>query len=228
MRSDGGVSEESDPWHCHVCLHRLGWDRLGRDVCVEIGRGATASWPALPAQGHRGGSLTGWIRFVRPCVSTSNPKRTKRQTRRTRTPERVRDGKTGGHRHGQGRARPEDPDRPDSGPAQPDRPRRQHLRESPQPTGGRDGGAPAPSTGAGVHRRRRHPRTGAAVAGAVPSAAGYCANLLEAEQTIPMREPPTARIRFWRSQPAQQRDSEAMRTSALELGQALERQCDIR
>lgn len=62
---------------------------------------------------------------------------------------------------------------------------------------------------------------------AVLDAAEYCANLLEAAQMVPMREPPSARIQFWRKQPAEQRDPEAIRKFALELGQTLEKQCDM-
>ncbi len=62
---------------------------------------------------------------------------------------------------------------------------------------------------------------------AVLEAAEYCANLLEAAQMVPMREPPTARIQFWRSQPPEQRDQAAIRKFALELGQTLEKQCDM-
>ena len=62
---------------------------------------------------------------------------------------------------------------------------------------------------------------------AILEAAEYCANLLEAAQMVPMREPPTAKIQAWRSQPAAQRDQAAIRKFALELGQTLEKQCDM-
>ena len=62
---------------------------------------------------------------------------------------------------------------------------------------------------------------------ALLEAAEYCANLLEAAQMVPMREPPTARIQFWRSQAPEQRDVDAIRKFALELGQTLERQCNL-
>jgi hypothetical protein len=62
---------------------------------------------------------------------------------------------------------------------------------------------------------------------AVLEAAEYCANLLEAAQMVPMHEPPTAKIQFWRSQPAEQRDQEAIRKFALELGQTLKKWCDM-
>jgi len=44
---------------------------------------------------------------------------------------------------------------------------------------------------------------------------------------VPMREPPTAKILQWRSQPPEQRDAQAIRQFALELGQTLEKQCGI-
>lgn len=50
---------------------------------------------------------------------------------------------------------------------------------------------------------------------------------LNPAQMVPMREPPTAKILQWRSQPAEQRDAEAIRKFALELGQTLEKQCGI-
>jgi hypothetical protein len=62
---------------------------------------------------------------------------------------------------------------------------------------------------------------------AVLEAAEYCANLLEASQMVPMHEPPTAKIQFWRSQPAEQRDQEAIRKFALELGQTMKKWCDL-
>ncbi len=62
---------------------------------------------------------------------------------------------------------------------------------------------------------------------AVLEAAEYCANLLEASQMVPMHEPPTAKIQFWRSQPAEQRDQEAIYKFALELGQTMKKWCDL-
>ncbi len=52
-------------------------------------------------------------------------------------------------------------------------------------------------------------------------AAEYCANLLEASQMVPMHEPPTAKIQYWRSQPPEQRDQAAIRKFALDLGRIL-------
>jgi hypothetical protein len=62
---------------------------------------------------------------------------------------------------------------------------------------------------------------------AVLEAAEYAANLLEAAEMVPMYEPPTAKIRFWREQPEAQRDREAIRAFAYELGQTLKRYCKI-
>jgi hypothetical protein len=62
---------------------------------------------------------------------------------------------------------------------------------------------------------------------AVLEAAEYCANLLEGAQMVPMHEPPTAKIQFWRSQPPEQRDRAAIREFALELGQTLKESCNM-
>jgi hypothetical protein len=58
-------------------------------------------------------------------------------------------------------------------------------------------------------------------------AAEYCANLLESSEMVPMIEPPTARLLYWRSLPEDQRDREAIRAFAYELGQTLKKQCKI-
>ena len=58
-------------------------------------------------------------------------------------------------------------------------------------------------------------------------AAEYCANFLESAEMVPMIEPPTARIRYWREQPEEQRDREAIRAFAYELGLTLKKQCRI-
>ena len=58
-------------------------------------------------------------------------------------------------------------------------------------------------------------------------AAEYCANLLEAAQMVPMHEPPTAKIQFWRSQPPEKRDQQAIRKFAYELGQTLKECCNM-
>jgi len=58
-------------------------------------------------------------------------------------------------------------------------------------------------------------------------ASEYCANLLEAAQMVPMHEPPTDRIQFWRSLPPEKRDQEAIRKFAYELGQTLKEWCNI-
>jgi hypothetical protein len=58
-------------------------------------------------------------------------------------------------------------------------------------------------------------------------AAEYCANLLEAAQMVPMREPPTAKIQYWRAQRPDQRDEAAIRKFAGELGQTLKVNCNL-
>jgi hypothetical protein len=89
---------------------------------------------------------------------------------------------------------------------------------------------PAPR-GAGARGNGSRGRGGAAATpvntDAILDAAEYCANLLEAAQMVPMREPPTAKILQWRSQPPEQRDAQAIRQFALELGQTLEKQCGM-
>ena len=55
-------------------------------------------------------------------------------------------------------------------------------------------------------------------------AAETAANLLEAAEMVPMYVPPTARIRFWRDQPPEQRDRNAIRAFAYELGLLLKQQ----
>ena len=56
-------------------------------------------------------------------------------------------------------------------------------------------------------------------------AAEYAAHLLEAAEMVPMHVPPTARIKFWREQPAAARDRDAIRAFAFELGVTLKRNC---
>ena len=58
-------------------------------------------------------------------------------------------------------------------------------------------------------------------------AAEHCANFLEAAQMVPMDEPPTARIKFWRSQPEEERDQAAIRAFAYQLGETLKKQCQL-
>jgi hypothetical protein len=59
----------------------------------------------------------------------------------------------------------------------------------------------------------------------VLDAAEAAANLLEAAEMVPMYVPPTAQIRFWREQPAEKRDRDAIRAFAYELGQTLKKYC---
>ena len=61
----------------------------------------------------------------------------------------------------------------------------------------------------------------------VLEAAEYAANLLEAGEMVPMYEPPTAKIRFWREQPEEKRDREAIRSFAYDLGLTLKKDCQI-
>lgn len=58
-------------------------------------------------------------------------------------------------------------------------------------------------------------------------AAEYCANFLEAAEMVPMYEPPTAKIKFWREQAEEERDRDAIRAFAYELGLTLKKQCGI-
>jgi hypothetical protein len=58
-------------------------------------------------------------------------------------------------------------------------------------------------------------------------AAEYAANLLEAAEMVPMYQPPTAKILFWRSQPEEKRDREAIRSFAYDLGLTLKKYCQI-
>jgi hypothetical protein len=56
-------------------------------------------------------------------------------------------------------------------------------------------------------------------------AAEQAANLLEAAEMIPMYVPPTAQIRFWRAQPPEKRDQDAIRAFAYDLGLTLKKYC---
>ena len=58
-------------------------------------------------------------------------------------------------------------------------------------------------------------------------AAEYAANLLESAQMVPMNVPPTAQILYWRSQPPEKRDREAIRQFAYQLGLELKKDCDL-
>ncbi len=58
-------------------------------------------------------------------------------------------------------------------------------------------------------------------------AAEYAANLLEAAEMVPMYEPPTAKILYWRAQPETKRDREAIRSLAYDLGLMLKKYCKI-
>jgi len=56
-------------------------------------------------------------------------------------------------------------------------------------------------------------------------AAEVAANLLEAAEVVPMYSPPTAQIRFWREQPPEKRDRDAIRAFAYDLGLTLKKYC---
>jgi hypothetical protein len=56
-------------------------------------------------------------------------------------------------------------------------------------------------------------------------AAEYAANLLEAAEMVPMYVPPSAQIRYWREQPLEKRDRDAIRAFTYDLGLTLKRQC---
>jgi hypothetical protein len=67
----------------------------------------------------------------------------------------------------------------------------------------------------------------AAATDKILDAAEYAANLLEAAEMVPMDEPPSARILYWRQQPPEKRDREAIRKFAYELGQELKKDCQL-
>jgi hypothetical protein len=56
-------------------------------------------------------------------------------------------------------------------------------------------------------------------------AAEYAANLLEAAEMVPMVVPPSAQIRFWREQPPEKRDRDAIRAFTYDLGLTLKKNC---
>jgi hypothetical protein len=58
-------------------------------------------------------------------------------------------------------------------------------------------------------------------------ASEYAANLLESAEMIPMYEPPTAKIAYWRSLPENKRDPEAIREFAYNLATLLKKYCQI-
>lgn len=58
-------------------------------------------------------------------------------------------------------------------------------------------------------------------------AAEYCANLLEAGELVPMNDMPTKKIQSWRAMPESERDVEAIRSFAYELGLTLKKACNI-
>ncbi|MGE5326211.1 MAG: cellulase family glycosylhydrolase [Deltaproteobacteria bacterium] len=58
-------------------------------------------------------------------------------------------------------------------------------------------------------------------------AAERAANLLEAAEMVPMYSPPSAQIIYWRKQPADKRDREAIRKLAYNLGLRLKKYCQL-
>jgi len=56
-------------------------------------------------------------------------------------------------------------------------------------------------------------------------AAEMAANLLESAEMVPMYVPPSAQIKFWRDQAPEQRDRDAIRAFAYDLGQTLKKNC---
>jgi hypothetical protein len=56
-------------------------------------------------------------------------------------------------------------------------------------------------------------------------AAEDAADLLEAAEMVPMRVPPSAQVRYWRKQPPEKRDWEAIRKLAYDLGMELKKGC---
>jgi hypothetical protein len=58
-------------------------------------------------------------------------------------------------------------------------------------------------------------------------AAEYAANLLESAEMVPMYVPPSAQIKFWRDQPPEKRDRDAIRAFAYDLGLTLKKYCLI-
>lgn len=67
----------------------------------------------------------------------------------------------------------------------------------------------------------------AAATDKILDAAEYAANLLEAAEMVPMNMPPTAQILYWRQQPPEKRDREAIRNFTYELGLALKKDCQL-
>lgn len=58
-------------------------------------------------------------------------------------------------------------------------------------------------------------------------ASEHAANLLEAAQMVPMDVPATAQIQYWRQQPPEKRDREAIRKFAYQLGLELKKDCQL-
>lgn len=67
----------------------------------------------------------------------------------------------------------------------------------------------------------------AAATDKILDAAEYAANLLEAAQMVPMNVPPTAEILYWRRQPPEKRDRQAIRKLAYQLELELKKDCQL-
>jgi hypothetical protein len=83
-----------------------------------------------------------------------------------------------------------------------------------------------------LNQKDDHPVFGAHLHGAAQTdkildAAEEAADLLEAAEMVPMYLPPTAQIRYWREQPPEKRDREAIRKFAYELGLELKKNCQL-
>jgi len=57
------------------------------------------------------------------------------------------------------------------------------------------------------------------------TAAEYCVNLLEAAQMVPMWDPPSAQIEYWRSLPEEERDIWEIRRFAYEMAELVRKNC---
>jgi hypothetical protein len=62
---------------------------------------------------------------------------------------------------------------------------------------------------------------------AMLDAAEQAANLLEASEMVPRYMPPSVQIRFWREQAPEERDRDAIRSFAYDLGLTLKRDCQL-
>lgn len=61
----------------------------------------------------------------------------------------------------------------------------------------------------------------------LPRGEAYVKGIVEAVEMVPMNAPPSAQIRFWREQPPEKRDRDAIRAFAYDLGLTLKKYCLI-